>query len=379
MGEAAVALVIRRFARLLCLLGGLLLWGCVPASGEAFLDAFYAAKRAYQAGRYEEAASHYRRAAEVARRVKDRDEALFLEARMRERQKRPLEAQQIYQELVDVSPEGPRTARAVFEIAEIEIAHGESERGWAMLRAAVVRYPDHGSARRGLTRWVERVAERDGEEQARAMIQQDLPRFSGTEAEQQAKYEHALSLERSGLLEQARDALVQLAREHPYPLGNLTDDALWRASLLDEKLGRPERAVEDLREMLATHEDTAGGQRYERPRFPDAQMRIAELYRDELGDPRAARQEFRKVYRNHPESILGDDAMWEEAALAHRAGEAAEACELCAELREDYPDSRYLRCVDLLCPSARPAANARPCPRYIVEALAEGRSVHGQD
>ena len=59
--------------------------GCGPSLGDAYERSFAAGQRAYHAGRYEEAAKSYEEAARAAERVKDRDEALFLVARMHER------------------------------------------------------------------------------------------------------------------------------------------------------------------------------------------------------------------------------------------------------------------------------------------------------
>ena len=140
----------------LCVLGCL---GCGPSVGEAFSDSFYAAKRAYNAGRYEQAAALYEEAAAKATRVKDRDEANFMQARMYERMENWKRAQQAYQKLIATSAHGPRTARAAYEYAEVEVEHGEAERGWALLRDTISRYPNHGSSKRALQRWVAHTAE----------------------------------------------------------------------------------------------------------------------------------------------------------------------------------------------------------------------------
>ena len=322
LGGADVSVqVLRRALGIAAVIAPLLLSGAAacgpPSSSEAYVRAMYAGKRAYNSGRYSEAAHAYDRACAFATRVKDRDEARFLEARMHQRLGRPQVAQDRYRRLVGESPRGPRTARALFEIALIEIDHGDPERGWAALQAAVQSYPDHGSARHSLKLLLRHMTERDGEEAVRAYLRRQLPGFRSTEAEQQAEYEIAQSLERSGRLEEAREAFVATARRHPYPSGNLTDDAWWRASLVDEQLDHPEQAISDLRRLLEPVEEDITGGRYERPRFPYAQMRIAELYRDQLGDETAARREFRRVHERHGESTIADDALWQEAMLAH--------------------------------------------------------------
>ncbi|HHH29413.1 MAG TPA: tetratricopeptide repeat protein [Polyangiaceae bacterium] len=351
--------------------GGVALFGCGgPDYGEAFVTSFHAAKRAYAAGRYAEAAALYGEAAGDAQRVKDRDEAFFMQARMYEKLERYEAARERYETILKVSPRGTRAGRAAFEIATLQIEHGDPEKGWKALEEAIRRYPNHGSARRGLELWAEHVGERDGEEALRAVLARWLVEMKGSVIEQQLRYERARSFRRGGDLAAAHAAFVETARHHPYPMGTLTDDAWWFASLVAEERGDYEQAVADLRSLLASREVATGGS-YERPRYPHAQMRIAELYRDRLGDRRAAMKAFRRVYEEHETSILADDAMWWEAVLERWDGDSGAACDLGEDLRERFPSSRYLRCLDRLC-STLPAQGSRPCPSYILETLAAG-------
>jgi TolA-binding protein len=341
---------------------------CGPAWGEAYLKSFRAAQRAYSAGRYEEAAQLFARAAGEATRVKDRDEAYFMQARMYEKLHKWNEARAAYKKLIAASPRGPRTGRAVYEYAEIEIEHGKAELGWRLLRQAIARYPDHGSARRALAHWSEEVVRRDGEPGLRRELEALLKEVRGHDVEQQAKYERALSFEREDKLEEAHQALVELARQHPYPQGTLTDDAWLRASRIAEKQGKHQRAIDDLRAMLAVREIAQGGS-YERPKYPEAQLRIAEIYRDGLGDIKAARREFITMYKNHSTSILADDAMWQAAILSLELGDRGQACSLADDLRDREPASRYRKCVHELCADVERVPNERPCPPYLLREL----------
>ena len=344
---------------------------CGPSQGDTFVRIFLSGKRAYNAGRYEEAAKLYEQAALSAKRVKDRDEAYFLQARMYERLGRPADAQRVYRRLVEVSPHGPRTPRAVFEFAELQIEQGaDAEVGWRLLGEAVDTYPNHGSARNALKQLAQHLAERDGEPALQAYLEARLGKLKGTEAEQQLKYEHALSVLRSGAKQRAHDLLVRCAAEHPYPQGNLNDNALFLASEIAEQLGDYAQAVADLRTMLAVYEVSADVGSYVRPKFPQAQFRLGELYRDRLEDPKAARREFRAMYETFPSSLLADDALWQEAILAHRAGDAEVTCDLMVKLRKRFEDSRYRRCAARLCPAeASHAPEGRPCPPYIIRGL----------
>ena len=339
--------------------------GCGPSLGDAYERSFAAGQRAYHAGRYEEAAQSYEEAARAAERVKDRDEALFLVARMHERRGAHAEAKVALQRLAETSPDGPRGGRAAFELADLEIKHGDVERGYVMLFDATATHTKHGLARRAVKRLAEHERERGGDEAVLAWAKGPARVLRNTDLEENVEYEAAHALDRLGRYAEARDAFVALARAHPYPFGTLTDDALWNASLMEEKLGRHAAAIEHLRALLAVRESAHLTGSYERPRYSPAQMRIAELYRDRLNDHAAARRELHKLYTDHPTSTLRDDALWAEAQLAREDGDEGEACDLVERLRKDFSDSRYTRCAHLVCDAVRPAPNDKPCAGYI--------------
>jgi tetratricopeptide (TPR) repeat protein len=345
---------------------------CAPVYGDAFLASFAAGQRALHAGRYVECARAYDDAAGKALRVKDRDEARFLEARCFDKAGRWEDARATYQRLAADSPTGPRTPRALFEIADVEIAHGDVEKGYAMLADAAIRFPQNGVARPTIGRIVAHVAEVRGEPAARAWLADHAATFRGTDEDQTIGYQIALSLDREGKKQEAHDALMESARAHPYPKGSLTDDALVRASKVDEELGRWAEAAKHLQDLLDTHEVSHGfaGKydmaSYERPRFPEAALRVAEIYRDHLHDHAAARKAFEAFYRDHPTARKRDLAVWSEARLALEDGDTKTACTLADRLAREFPDSRYTPCARTICPSA--PATKRECADYILRA-----------
>jgi len=190
------------------------------------------------------------------------------------------------------------------------------------------------------------------------------PKLASTELDENVLYAMATHLESTGDLEGARAGYSACADRHPYPHGSLFDDALWHASLVDEKLGRPKQAVADLERMLAVREPSSMTGSYERPRFAPARFRTAVLYRDVLGDHASARRAFHALYADHLTSILRDDALWEEAKLALADGDRGQACTLTAALAKDFPASRYTPCSKALCPSASLAPGSR-CHEYV--------------
>jgi tetratricopeptide (TPR) repeat protein len=354
----------RLAAAALCLLAS----GCYfsafnPSWGEPYLVAFAAGERAYHAGRYEEAARSFGEAAGKAKRVKDRDEALFMIARCLERSSRFREAIAAYERILKESPDGPRAGRAAFDIADVEIDHGDAAVGWRKLEEAARKSPQHGVARLAIRRLVEHQQEQGGEAAVMAWLDANRAAFRGTDQEEVIAYETASSLARAGRKQEAHDAFLVIARRWRYPHGGFFTDALWEAAALDEDAGRFAEAIEHLREMLAVREkaDTTGS--YERPRYQSAQLRIAELYRDKLRDRAAARREFHHLYRDFKTSRLRDDALWAEALLAREDRDATAACDLASELVKELPESRYASCARLLCPTA--PAGKKECAEYI--------------
>lgn len=351
---------------------------CAPVIGEAYLNAVSAGERAYGAGRFEEAARAFDDAAGKATRVKDRDEARLLHARALQRAERWPEARASYERLVRESPEGPRTARARFEIADLALAHGDPQQGFALLADAVRRHPDHGLAASSLFRLADHEAESGGPEGALRWLASVAPAMRSTELDQTVTFATARWLERAGRPAEAVAAYLRAAREHPYPHGALTDDAYWYAAELELSAERPAVAIAILRELLSARESpsqTLGS--YERPRFSQAQMRIAEITRDKLHDRAAARREFHRLFTVHTTSILRDDALWAEALLARDDGDAAETCRLVRTLVSDLPDSRFARCARVLCPDAPAPKGARECPDYVVRELHPGAPTPG--
>lgn len=342
---------------------------CAPVYGEGYLEAVAAGKRAQHAGRFEEAATSFREAAAKATRVKDRDEAILLEARTYERMRDWRRASAAYERLLAVSPTGPRAARAKFELAMLAIDLGDDDEGYRALERAAREHPTHGLSGTALLRVLEHEKAERGDDGALAWIRKTQPAFAGTPQQQLLEYSYAKILEESGRTEAAHDAYVATATQHPYPSGPLTDDAWWRASLLAEELGRPELAIDHLRALLSPRESSHTMGSYERPRFAEAQMRIGVLQRDALQDPVAAREAFRHLYEAFPDSTLRDDALWAEARLLMAAGQREALCAVAQELAEELPQSRYAPCANRLCSTAPPPPPGRECRDYILREL----------
>lgn len=343
-----------------------------PAYAPGYIEAFDAGRRARTAGRLGEAEAAFALAHRRAGRVKDRDEALLLLARTQEAQGRPDDAAATYRLLAGASPPGPRHVHALHDLARLAgAARGEAVQD-AMERELLARHPDHGLSIAALSRIVGRRREAGAWDELLAVLDELVPPSRGTALEQPVDVERAKALEARGDLEEALALYLATARRHPYPFGPRTDDALYRASHIEERLGRPTRAVEHLVEMLGPRESSHAAASYVRPKFPAAQMRIALLLRDRLADPDGARRELHRLVDAFPDSTMRDDALWIAARVARDQGDAGAACDDVERLRRMQPDSRYVRCGHLLCAEEEPAD--RPCADYLVRELRGERS-----
>jgi tetratricopeptide (TPR) repeat protein len=354
----------------------LLLAACAPTLPKAEVASHAAGDRAFSAGRFEEAAARYREAAQAADRAQHREDFLYLEAASLWRAQKYKEAQQRFEELEKLNPQGKRGVRAAFDAAQIEVTRGDAAKGWAMHEAALRRHASGLMARRELSRYVLHLDESQGDAAALAWLRANLSWLKNKETGETAAYLVAEHLEKLGNLAEARDAFLQCAKAYPYPEGALNDDSYFRASLIDEKLGDLKAAVEHLRELLSHRESAWGNGSYERPRYSPSQMRIATLYRDGIKDRAQARKEFRRLFTDHPTSILRDDALWQEARIAKEDGDEQGACDAVSLLVRKVPESRYAPCGQLLCPSAPAPDKGRACHSYIAREVNPGSEQH---
>jgi tetratricopeptide (TPR) repeat protein len=328
-----------------------------------------AGQRAYHAGRYAEAEASYARAEDAALRLTDRDEAMLLVARMQEHEGHLDDARASYDRIVNAVPPGPRVVRAAVAAALILVHQGKEGEGYARLLDIAKKHPEHGDARTAMLRVLDHENEIGGPKGELAFLKREQPAFLKTELETFFDYRIAKATAESGDVTGGRDLLIAHARAHAYPFGPYTDDAFTRAADIEIDLGHFKEAIALLKEMLAPLEHSEIPGSYERPRFPDGQWKIAEIYRDKLHDHAAARREFHRLYTDHKYTKLRDDALWEEAKLAVADGDAGDACDLVAKITSEMPDSRYVRCSRELCKTANVPKDSRECPAYIVRGV----------
>lgn len=354
-----------RRALLAALITGAL--SCAPTYAEGYEASFSAGLRAQNAGRWEEAAKHFAEAGKLGKRYKDRDEARLMQAEALEKLGNVAEAEALYRTILREAGGRYQGQRAAYALGRLVWETKGFDAGSKELLAAVRMYPSHGNVRHALKRMIQHIEDEKGPEAAFAWFEPIAKSLEGTEAEEAATYEKAGLLARVGKKEESVKVLLAQARKYRYPNGSLTDDAYYVASLFLEDLGKYREAIDVLVEMLEPMEAAYGGASYRRPRFPQAQYRIAVLYRDRFNDRERAKREFWRVYTDHETARQTDDALWQKARLEHDDGQQKEACATLDTLLEKKKDSRFVRCVRLLCPTL--PAGDKPCPAYIEETI----------
>src|SRR5262249_6986902 len=98
-----------------------------------------------------------------------------------------------------------------------------------------------------------------------------------------------------------------------------------------------EDEIRHLESLLDMHETALFLGSYTLPTFPGARIRLAEIQRDHMHDPRAAKREYERFLREFPDSTRRDDALLGIARIQFDEGETHDACETLRGLIEEYP------------------------------------------
>ena len=340
--------------------------GCGSPPTPAYVRETEQAEAARDRGRHLEAAQHYELAAAGADKPRDAEEARYRAADAYARAGEIARAEALYTSLAAQTGSAERSERADFALVELLQKSGREAEAQARLAAAIRRHPGSGLARRALGRHLDYLREQGGSRAVLAYLEAENGVLAATELGESLAYSRARELDEAGQTAEARDAYLACAARYPYPQGAYWDDALFRAAEKELTLGAPERALTHLRRMLVEQESAVITGSYERGRYAEAQLKIGQVYRDVLHDAARARLELRKVWQQHPKSRLVDDALFQEALLAHGSGDEAGACAPLSIIVKKLPESRYAPCAHLLC--ATLSKTPSECHDYIKRA-----------
>jgi TolA-binding protein len=357
---------VRLVAAIAGMIGLISALACGSPPPAAYVHEAEQAQAARRRGDHSAAAQHYERAAALAEQPRDAEEARYRAADAYARAGDTARAEALYEKLATQGPNAERAARADFALADLLRKAGREAEGEARLLAAIRRHPNSGLARLALTEHLDYLREHGGSERVLSYLGGEANQLAASELGETIAYRRARELDVAKRTAEARDAYLACAARFPYPTGAYWDDALFRAAEKELALGAPQRAIQLLQRMLAEQESAIMTGSYERGRYAEAQLKIAEICRDVLKDPRRARRELRKVWERHRTSRLVDDALFQEALLARDTGDDAGACAPLAIIAQQLPDSRYAACAHLLCPTL--AATGSSCREYIKRA-----------
>jgi hypothetical protein len=347
--------------------------GCAAARSPAYEAALRQAARDEGAGRFAEAARDYDLATSHADRQRDEDEGRWDAAEATHHAGNIAGAARRF-EAIASDEASEHQAEAAYHLALLRIESGDAERGWRELERIPARFPTHGVAHLAVRKLVDHADEAGPGAGLIELHALELD-LNSTELAGLIAYLEAEHLEAAGYDPAARAAYGSIADRWPYPFGAFFDDALWHASLLDEKAGLYQAAIDDLERLLRERETTYLLGSYERPRFVASMLRVAGLYRDRLHDRSRAREAYHRLYADFAHSSLRDRALWLEAALWREDGDTRTACDRLATLVAQFPDSRYVPCAIEQCSAlARPRTSGAPkdCHEYIARTTNAG-------
>lgn len=356
----------RPFALVLVLLS--LAGACAPnRGGTPYAKSVAEARRASNAGRFDEAALRFDEAAKNAKLPRD---ALFMRYEAALARARAGDVTRARNELLEIArakPENAYSAQAAFKAAEL-VADSDSAKSHAELEGVMNDFPESGVAQVALHRLLRKDDEEGGPTKALERLERMKPQVTGKHLEESVLYERARRIDRLGRTEEARTAYLDCAAKFPYPFGAYNDDSLFRAAEMEEKLGRDKEAIAILERLLAQREKSTMMGSYERPRYIPALLRIVKIYEEKLHDRAKARDALHRLYSDFQTSTLRDDALWREAELWRKDGDAGTACSRLSTLASDFPDSKYVPCAIEQCPSiSRPSKSKAPktCHAYL--------------
>jgi tetratricopeptide (TPR) repeat protein len=338
-----------------------------PNRGDAYMHSLAEARRDHHNGRFDLAATKFDEAAKTAKIPRDAVYARYEAALARARAGDVARAAAELRAIATAKPATAYSAQAAFKAAELARDNDE-EAGLRELEPVIVDFPESGVAQVALG-LVLRHDDQAGPEVALAHLERVAPRVNGTKVEEKVLYERAKRLDALGRTQAALDAFVAVADKWPYPFGGLNDDALYRAAEMEEKLGRPKEAIALLERLLSQREVSSFMGSYERPRYLPAILRIAQIYENQLADRARARATLHRVYTDFTTSTMRDDALWREAELWRKDGDASTACDRLSTLAGDFPDSRYVPCASLRCPAIKRSTKSKApatCHEYLL-------------
>ncbi len=247
---------------------------------------------------------------------------------------RTREALAAYVELRGFSRDPATVARASDRAAELLEGLRRVPAALRLSEETVRRFPGEVAAEDSLRRLLRLHAKRDG---AAVRLLLELYRdLDSSPIAPSLLFEASAIYGRAGRQADARALLDQLAAR--YRRSALWDDALWQGAAICEAMRDWGGALARYRRLVASQRDAYILGSYNSVHLDDAQLRVARILLERLGDARGAVRELERLRDEFPHSLLRDDAQWWIAEIHLKAGDRAAACLALARLIRDFPD-----------------------------------------
>lgn len=357
---------------------GLLLFGasiaaCAHTKDSAFERAIAKGARAETAGRSEEAYGEYERARKLAENKPERDYADELAVQLAQKVLPKSDAMKRLAEIAYAKPPHRFSAHALYQIGLARLEEGNDEQAQVTFEEVLTTFPETAFGKRALQ---QRLMSLDaiGPQEALTYLEAKEKVLATSVLIESIQYASAKRVEQLGRSAEARARYVAIAKRFPYPFGDTFDDSLVRASEIAERAGDFTGAIQHLEDLLSVREVSSMMGTYQRPLFTRAEWHRAELYRDKLNNPSKAREVFYELYMTFRTSSKRDDALFEIARIDKRTGR--NPCYTWTRTLEEFPDSRYVPCVESVCKEKRlPRSRARPDCRHSLDGESPSSSV----
>lgn len=231
------------------------------------------------------------------------------------------------------------SAEAIYRAGRIYLELGDDKQAYTLLWRVVTDYPDEEFAADSL-----KLVVRDGRKRNPKQLQAELVKLSRGLPDKAIA--DNLLYQLANLAENEMNdptlavSYLDLLAER-YPKGGLVDDALWHAARLSRKLGDGQGAATRLRKLQSTREVAFGTGSYLSVWHDNGQLELGLVLRDDIGDHAGAARELRKLHTLYPDSILRDDALFEEAVSWAGHSARDKACAALGTLLKKHPESKY--------------------------------------
>jgi len=238
----------------------------------------------------------------------------------------------------DADPRSPYRGQSWLYAARIAADLGRGAEADALLDRIVFERSFEGVSERALRERVDRIPE----DRRVEWLQSIEPRLRSTDLGDDVLWiEAGLAADRRD--EPAERRLLEtLVRRHRYPTAELWDDARWRLADLAEAHGDAASAIRWLRPLSDAYESSHLVGSYALPKMDDAALRIVRLELEARHDPAAAIRAADDLLDRFGDSELRDDALFLRARAELARGDRDAACDAIDELRDDYPESKWL-------------------------------------